>query len=203
MRRINKLAPLPNFNGNNYNGDCFYWGKQKRDIYFHGKYKDIYEKTRCKILIHEQNKLCGYTEIYINEPKKSHIDHYVKQEHNQHLKFDWDNYIVATKDDDFGARYKDNTYKIEKNEYSTIFNPISDDVETFFYYDEFGKIREDIGKIKKTIEVFNLNYKVLQERRKQLITLIQSYENTNLTKDDIKSFLQEYGFKSVVEQYCI
>ena len=195
MRKINKLTPLPHFNGDNYRR-CSTWQC------FHEKYKEIFEESRLHILIDEQKQQCGYTEIYINDERDSHIDHYIKQEHDKNLKFDWSNYIVATKDDDFGARYKDNTYKIQQNEYTLIFNPIVDNVEEHFYYDEFGKIREDEGKVKKTIEVFHLNHKLLIFKRKQLLSLIEYFQDDGLSNNEIKSQLETSGFKSIIEQYC-
>ncbi len=202
MRRIHKLTPLPHFNGDNYNRDCFLWNEKSGYISFHGKYKDIFEQTRLQILIDEQHQQCGYTEIYINNEKECHIDHYIKQEYNQNLRFNWNNYIVATKDNNFGANYKDNTYKITEDEYDLIFNPIIDNIENHFYYNEFGMIREDSGKVEKTITVFNLNNKYLKERRTKIINLIEIYKNGGLSSNDIQDTLEEYGFKSVVEQYC-
>jgi len=203
MRKINKLAALPHFNGNNYNNDCRIWSEKSGHISFHGKYKNIFIETRLQILIEEQFQQCGYTEIYIDNEEECHIDHYLKQEHNQNSIFDWNNLIVATKDNSFGANYKDNTYKINRNEYTLIFNPIIDNVENNFHYDELGMIREDLNKVKKTVEVFNLNVKYLRDRRKKIITLIDEFKNGGLSANDIKSTLKDYGFKSVVEQYCI
>ncbi len=196
MRKIHKLSPLAHFNGDNYKRDCRTWQ------YFHEKYKEVFEETRLQILVYEQKQQCGYTEIYINDERDSHIDHYIKQEHNQNLKFDWNNYIIATKDNIFGANYKDNTYKVQQNEYPLIFNPIVDNVEEYFYYNEFGRIREDEGKVKKTIEVFNLNHKLLRFKRKELINLIDYFKNDGLSNIEIKSQLEDYGFKSIINQYC-
>jgi len=202
MRKINKLTPLPHFNGNNYNGNCRIWEKKDGHITFHGNYHDIYEDTRWKILVDEQNQLCGYTELYIENFEESHIDHYKKRDHFSNLTFDWDNLIVATRDNNFGANYKDNIYKINKNEYSLIFNPVTDNVENHFYYNELGIIREDEDKVKKTIEVFNLNNNYLKARRKSIITMINNYKNSGLSTNEIREILIGSGFKSVVEQYC-
>jgi len=196
MRKIDKLTPLLHFNGDNYKKDCRTWQC------FHKKYKDVFEETRFQILVDEQKQQCGYTEIYVNDERDTHIDHYVKQEYNQSLKFDWNNYIVATKDNLFGANYKDNTYKIKQNEYPLIFNPIKDNVEEYFYYDELGMLREDEGKVKKTIEIFNLNHELLIFKRKQLISLIEYFKNDGLSSLEIKSQLEEFGFKSLINQYC-
>jgi len=202
MRKINKQTPLANFNGDNYNNDCTLWTCKRCDqITFHNKYKDIYEETRLQILTDEQNQLCGYTEIYINELEECHIDHYKKREFFSELTFDWDNLIVATKDDDFGANFKDNKYNsngIQKSEYTDIYNPVIDDIP--FEYDEFGAIIEEEGKIKKTIEVFNLNCESLKQRRKNIIITIQSLKKDGDEIDEIKSSLDDAGFLSVIEQ---
>ena len=199
MRKINKLTPLPNFNGSNYNHDCSLWAcKNCNQITFHNKYKNIYEDTRLQILVDEQNQLCGYTELYINELEESHIDHYIKREFDQNLTFDWNNLIVATKDNDFGANYKDNTYSIQRNDYSQIYNPVIDNV--VFKYNKWGEIIEETDRIKKTVEVFNLNYKPLADRRKSLIKLIEDYKQGGLSNQEIESTLNTYGFTSVLEQ---
>jgi len=199
MRKINKLTPLPNFNGSNYNNDCTLWTcKNCNQITFHNKYKEIYEETRWQILNEEQNQLCGYTEIYINKLEDCHIDHYIKREFVSRLTFDWDNLIVATKDSDFGANYKDNTYNIQQTEYSQIYNPVLDNIK--FQYDEFGAIIEEEGKIKKTVEVFNLNCKSLKKRRADIISIIRSLKNDGNANEDIKVSLKDVGFLSVVEQ---
>ncbi len=197
MRRINKLTPLPNFNGSNYNGNCTTW----KD--FHKLYKNIYEDSRWQILIDEQKQQCGYTELYIDNLEDSHIDHYEKRSLFPSLTFDWDNFIVATKDNNFGANYKDNNYNIQANEYVDIYNPVHDRVEDYFIYTEWGEIEEIPGKVKKTVDVFNLNDEYLQKRREKIIKLIDGYKKGGLPLSDIKSTLKEYGFKSIVEQYCV
>ena len=196
MRKINKLTPLPHFNGLNYKGSCLTWKG------FHNRYADIYQDTRWQIIIDEQFQQCGYTELYIENLEDSHIDHYKKREHFPNLTFDWSNLIVATKDNNFGANYKDSTYKIGVKEYPLIFNPIIDSVENNFYYDELGMIREDSGKVHKTVEVFNLNDEYLVQRRKKIINLIDNFKEGGLSLLEIKETLDDYGFKSVVNQYC-
>lgn len=199
MRKINKTTPMPHFNGDNYNNDCRLWTcRNCNNITFHNKYKKIYEETRLEILTDEQSQLCGYTEIYINELEECHIDHYKKREFFSELTFDWNNLIVATKDDDFGANFKDNSYKIQKEEYNEIYNPVWDDI--FFEYDQWGEIIEEEGKIQRTIEIFNLNCESLKRRRADIITTIQALRNEGEDLDDIKKSLEDSGFRSVLEQ---
>ena len=208
MRKINKLTPLPHFNRNNYNIDCKIWScKRCTNITFHSKYPDIYQDARWKILVDEQNQRCGYTELYIENFEESHIDHYKKREHFSNLTFAWDNLIVSIggkkqQNVPYGAHYKDSTYKIEENEYNSIFNPVIDNVENYFYYDQLGMIREDKGKVEKTVEIFNLNHRLLKFKRKQIIDMIYYFKEDGLSIDEIKNTLEDYGFKSVVEQYC-
>jgi uncharacterized protein (TIGR02646 family) len=196
MRKINKQTPLENFSGNRYK-DCSDWSC------FHDKYKDIYEEARLQILIDEQKCLCGYTEIYIDNDKNGHIDHFIKKSINQGLTFDWNNLIVATKDDNFGARFKDMQYNsngIQQSEYSEIFNPVNDDVK--FKYTEWGEIITDEGKTRKTVEVFNLNHESLKRRRKGLITTIRALKKeNNLSDEEIKNELDTSGFLSVIEYF--
>ena len=63
----------------------------------------------------EQNFQCAYTETDI-EPKSasSHIDHFRKQSIFPSLKFSWSNLLVSTNNESFGAKYKDNKFRIKK-----------------------------------------------------------------------------------------
>ena len=86
---------------------------------------------------------------------------------------------------------------------------MEDDVQGYFYYNEFGLIEpvetleEPIkSKVHKTVEVFNLKNPSLVERRKQLIRDIRSYQQVGLDNETIKNTLSSQGFKSLIEQYC-
>ena len=199
MRKINKGNPIPGFNGNNFNNSCNNWSD------FHRDHKDIFEESRSVILTDEQNQLCGYTEIYINELIYCHIDHYKKRSMFPELTFDWNNLIVATYDDHFGARYKDNKSGIQINDYNNIFNPVINNVENYFYYTTWGEIVPKYGisdsekdKVKKTIKVFNLNHNSLQDRRKNFISMISCYGE--MAKEDILTAIENSGFESVINQ---
>ncbi len=201
MRKINKLTPLAHFNGDNYHRICHTWQC------FHEKYPTVYQDAKWQILMDEQKQQCAYTEIYINNERDSHIDHYKKRDHFSNLTFDWNNLFVSIggqnlQNKPYGAHYKDNKYKIQQNEYPLIFNPIVDNEKGYFNYNEFGRIIENEEKVNKTIEVFNLNHELLIFKRKQLISLIEYFKNDGLSNLEIKTQLEDYGFKSVVEQYC-
>ena len=121
------------------------------------------------------------------------------------LTFDWNNLIVATKDSNFGANYKDNKSGIQKNNYGNIFNPVIDNVENYFDYTTWGEVtpKTAISEVEnqkaiKTIEVFNLNHNSLKDRRKNLISMIGSYGE--IAKIDILAALDKSGFKSVINQ---
>jgi uncharacterized protein (TIGR02646 family) len=195
MRKINKLTPLDGFDGNKFKKDCSDWDC------FHKKYKEDFEEARLQILTEEQNGLCGYTEIYINELEECHIDHYRKKSSSffPTLVFDWNNFVVATKDEDFGATFKDNHYNnngIQKDEYDEIYNPVDDNIP--FEYTEWGAIKENGGKIEKTVEVFNLNIESLKTRRADIIRSIKSYKD--LSDEEILIALETSGFLSVIEE---
>ena len=199
MRKINKRTPIPGFNGNNFNNSCNNWSD------FHEDHKDIFEESRSVILTDEQNQLCGYTEIYINDLKDCHIDHYKKKSMFPELTFEWNNLIVATKDSNFGANYKDNKSGIQKNDYGNIFNPVIDNVENYFDYTAWGEVTPKTTisemasqKAKKSIEVFNLNHKSLKDRRKNLIRMICCYRE--MAKEEILNVLENLGFVSVINQ---
>ena len=151
--------------------------------------------------------LCGYSEIILEEsPASSHIDHYYKRDLFPKKTYDWNNLIVSTIDEDFGGKYKDNTYKIGKGEYAQIFNPVVDDMSQFIEFSGNGEIVplkglevSTISKIKKTIEVFNLNCISLRNRRKNLISQLNDCKD--LPKEDLIKAFGSCGFISVVKWF--
>lgn len=199
LRKINKSNLILGFNGNNFNNSCNNWSD------FHKDYKDIYEESRLMILTDEQYKLCGYTEIYINDIEACHIDHYKKRNIFPQLTFDWNNLIVAKNGSDFGANYKDNKFSIRIDDYDNIFNPVIDNVENYFYYTLWGEVTPktaisniDNQKVNKTIKVFNLNHNSLKNRRKNLVRMISCYRD--MENKDILAAFKNSGFLSVINQ---
>lgn len=131
MRKINKGKPYAAFSEYIENKNPKEW-KEIGDL----KYD-----MRVYMLFYEQDCLCGYSEIPIEpENTESHIDHFVKQEYDSNKIFDWNNLIVSTIDEDFGGKYKDNTYKIKNSDYPHIFNPVIDDMSQFIEYSGNGEI---------------------------------------------------------------
>lgn len=203
MRKINKGEPLADFVNFAKRNPSANWKDFVETV------NDIYQKTRFQILTEEQDCLCGYSEILIESEEDSHIDHYLKRDFDARKTFNWDNLIVSDNNSAFGAKYKDNIYRIKRTEYGQIFNPVEDDIQKHFYYNEFGLIEpvdtleEHIkSKVYKTVEVFNLKNPSLIERRKQLIRDIRSYQQVGLDNETIKNTLSRQGFKSLIEQYC-
>lgn len=199
MRKINKGVHSTLFDNFVTNNSPTIWD----DIHTEGDPKDAYEETKLQILADEQSQLCGYTELPIKELRYCHIDHYRKRSMFPELIFDWNNLIVATNDDIFGARYKDAI--IENDDYNDIFNPVIDIVENYFNYTTWGEVtpktaisNEDNQKVKKTIEVFNLNHKSLKDRRKNLVSIISCYRE--MEKEDILAAFENSGFRSVIDQ---
>lgn len=200
MRRLKKGSPVQAFK------DCIRTDKPADWDAFSGGHRDVSQEVRLHILCEEQDSLCGYTELPIENPFKCEIDHFRKQDLFNALTFDWDNFVVATKDEVFGAKYKDNKSGITKAQYAQILNPVTDDAVHFFEYTVFGQIEPKHGLTKgekaladKTIEVFNLTHESLRVRRYELIRMIEYY--ADFPAEDIQDFLKDLGFKSVVEQY--
>ena len=65
---------------------------------------------------------------------------------------------MSTIDEDFGGKYKDNTYKIEKDEYAQIFNPVVDDMSQFIEFSGNGEIVPLKGLEVSTISKIKKNY---------------------------------------------
>lgn len=174
------------------------------------KWEEIISLTydmRLYMLCNEQDCLCGYSEIPLEaESSSSHVDHYYKRNLFPQKTFDWKNLIVSTVDEDFGGKYKDNTYEIKANEYALIFNPVADDMSQYIRYLGNGKMIPIDGlsqnitdKVEKTIEVFNLNCPSLKERRKVLLASLDSC--SELPKDEIRDTFSQSGFISVLNWF--
>ena len=198
MRRINKGVPFDDF--------VKYLDKHKPS-----KWEELNGKLRYNmrlhILLYEQDCLCGYSEIPLDaENTSSHIDHFVKRDYDHSKIFDWDNLVVSAIDEDYGGKYKDNTYKIKQNEYAQIFNPTKDDMGQYIEYLRDGRIAPRDGiqdaindKILKTIEVFNLNCISLKNRRKQLLIELDSC--SGLPKEELKHTFEKNGFISLINWF--
>lgn len=201
MRKINKGTPPESF--------ISLLASRKKPANwdeFHKKNKDIFHECRENILLFEQDCLCGYTELPIQEITDTHIDHYVKKSINPTYCFDWNNFIVATKDNSFGACFKDTNHCKCMSDYLAILNPVTDDCCSYFEYNSFGKIKarngldkKDKEKAEKTIEVFNLNHESLEERRQDIIIQFNSYLKGGLPPKEIQKALSSNGFRSVLE----
>ena len=198
MRRINKGVPFDDF--------VKYLDKHKPSNWeeLNG---ELRYNMRLHILLYEQDCLCGYSEIPLDaENTSSHIDHFVKRDYDHSKIFDWDNLVVSAIDEDYGGKYKDNTYKIKQNEYAQIFNPTKDDMGQYIEYLRDGRIAPRDGiqdaindKILKTIEVFNLNCRSLKNRRKQLLIELDSC--SGLPKEELKHTFEKNGFISLINWF--
>lgn len=168
-------------------------------------YHNIYQSVRI-ILEEDQKHLSGYTELPLKA--KTHIDHFLKKDLFPQNSFDWFNYVVDDRCNDYGADYKDAHIK-HKQDNAKLVNPISENPQNFFTYQASGEMiaRADISDGDKeraifTIDSFNLNYRLLIKKRSDLLSIIQSYEQGGLGKEEIYDSLQKQGLTSFVE-FCI
>ena len=198
MRKINKGEPLAEFSKFLLRYTPSRWEELNGELRYN---------IRLHILLYEQDCLCGYSEIPLDEENtSSHIDHFVKRDYDHSKIFDWDNLVVSAIDEDYGGKYKDNTYKIKQNEYAQIFNPTKDDMGQYIEYLRDGRIAPRDGiqdaindKILKTIEVFNLNCISLKNRRKQLLIELDSC--SGLPKEELKHTFEKNGFISLINWF--
>jgi uncharacterized protein (TIGR02646 family) len=152
--------------------------------------KGLGKEVREYILYVEQNYQCAYTEVNISSDKlSSHIDHYRKRDIFSNFIFKWNNLLVASNSELYGAKYKDKIINIgNQSIYELLLNPSIDNPKDYFYYALTGEIAPkssdkasvEYKKAEITIDVFNLNHKSLVNRRKttviNIITLMMQYE---------------------------
>lgn len=196
MRKINKGKPIPSFT-------------EFLNLHHPTRWEDAKNMScvwREYILNQEQYQLSGYTEKPLRAAK-SHIDHFRKQSLFNTIAFifDWNNLIVDSIDETYGAKYKDNVVKTSK-ENEKLINPVTEDASRFFKYQINGKIdvadglcKKDIGRAEYTISAFNLNESSLVERRRNIMNIIIDSYN-DLDDEAILEALKAEGFTSVVEQ---
>lgn len=196
MRRIDKGAPMPEFTQfvHTQHPVCWEDAAGVRSIW------------REYMLSHEQDNLSGYTELYIACPNQTHIDHFKKRSLFGNLVFCWENFVVDSQDDGYGARYKDShIHSIEDNQ--RLIDPVKEDASRYFQYEITGKMvpanglsDDDAKRAQFTIDMFNLNEGSLKERRRIILNIdLQSYDG--LSDEEVMQCLQKLGFPSVVEQW--
>jgi len=153
----------------------------------------------------EQNFQCAYTEVDIDETNySSHIDHFRKQSLFPGYKFAWTNLFISTNNEYYGAKFKDNSYKIRVSDYQYLINPAIENPREYFDYSFSGEIlikSKDIDslnyiKAKITIEVFNLNENSLVQQRQTVVKQILAYYK-QLSVDEIKNIIGR--FDSLIE----
>ena len=156
--------------------------------------------------VSEQNFQCAYTEIDIEEnANSSHIDHFRKQSIFPTLRFDWSNLFASTNNEYYGAKHKDNTYKIQQDEFQFLINPSIENPNIFFKYSFTGEILikavdENSTEYKKALltrEVFNLNERSLVEQRQTVVKTVKLYFDQQFAIDVIKIHIGK--FDSLVE----
>lgn len=195
MLKINKGEPIPEFVS---------WVKKNKTTNWEDLPATISFNVRSHILKNEQDDLCGYTELPLTMDN-SHIDHFRKRNGMgfEKLTFDWNNFIVASIDDDFGAKYKDGRKsKLTKEDYNIIFNPVECGMDSFVQYETDGMmtpIDKNNQRVRRTIEVFNLNDSKLKKERKKILLSVDSCYKGGMNDDEIRSWLKKEGFPSVVE----
>ena len=146
--------------------------------------KGLGKEIREYILLVEQNYQCAYTEVNIfSDRLSSHIDHFKKRDLFNNLTFNWNNLLVASNNEFYGAKHKDKIVNIGNQAiYNQLLNPSVDDPKDYFYYSLTGEISPksidkhsvSYKKAKITIDVFNLNHKSLVNRRKTVVVNISA-----------------------------
>jgi len=145
--------------------------------------KNIRFRLRKDILKSEQNGVCAYCEQSITSDKESsNIDHFRTRNLFPELTLEYDNLVVSCNSNNRCSNHKDNNIKI-KNEYDNIVNPVKENPEEFFEFLPTGEILPKNERAEKTIEVFNLNHKSLQQRREGIAKTLMYLGN--MTIEDI------------------
>lgn len=196
MRKINRSSPSVEFSKWVANNRTAKWGDFVKNA------NDLYLDVR-DLLKQDQDGVSGYTEKPLNNV---HIDHFKTRNLFSKSTFDWYNLIVDERDESrFGSGVKDTIVK--KKDYNIIINPILDDPHYFFTYSSNGEIiprpslnYSEKARAERTIELFNLNDKVLVDCRMEIIRCF-SYVNDVYTIDQMENDYNAMGFYSLYDFY--
>jgi len=147
----------------------------------------------------EQFNVDAYTQQKLNNGTE-HIDHFKKRAHFPQLCFDYENLFVANHNAAYGASYKDNT--IKKEDYEAIYNPALYMHKFQFSFDgSISPLNENDKKAEKTIEVFNLDDKVLKRRRQAIFRNAKNMSSQYKLDEILKLFKFEFhsGIKHLLQ----
>lgn len=205
MRHITKGKPIPEFVSFLEKGPHTNW----EAIHDKDKFPGLYRKCRDQILIEEQDCMSGYTEMPLDSEGDIHIDHFRKK--GMHWKpnqtFNWDNFIVDSRDDTYGACHKDKRIS-NFADYDKLINPVEEDPHDYFTYLSNGMIvpkdglsEEDVVKAEFTRDSFNLQCNFLCTKRLSIMRMVESCLSS-LTREEILTALSAQGFTSVIEYVC-
>ena len=155
---------------------------------------EIRARMRAFILDEEQRGQCAYTELTLSDsPDSSHIDHFKKQSDRFFPKnrFDWNNLLVSTNNENYGAKWKDKT--IRKKDYNKLVNPTNESPNEYLYFSATGHVEQknDSPKGHFTIDTFNLNHPALIEQRKIVANTV-SQMSTQFSEDELVTLIGKF-----------
>lgn len=175
----------------------------------HCGWKSLYEEDEplfrrvCDILAKDQLGLSGYTEEPLRDGSR-HVDHFLKREYYPESTFDWQNLIIDSNSEEYGAKRKDR--RVTKADNARLINPVAEDPHAYFRYQADGRIAprcglcdKDVERAKLTIDAFGLNEAYLVRRRGEILRIIASYEDCGFGFEAAKEALANMGFPSVCE----
>jgi uncharacterized protein (TIGR02646 family) len=152
-------------------------------------------------MVSEQNFQCAYTEIDIEEnANSSHIDHFHKQSIFPALRFEWSNLFTSTNNTYYGAKHKDNTYRLQQEDFQYLINPSIENPNDYFKYSFTGEIlikvndenSSEYKKAKLTKDAFNLNERSLVEQRQTVAKIVKIYFEQQFAIDEIKMHIGKF-----------
>ena len=154
------------------------------------------------MLENEQNYYCPYCERSVSGTNHdAHIEHIKPRDLFPQFFQEYNNMIISCIDNNTCGMYKSRYF----NE-SLFINPVVDDPNKYFCFNiASGEVipkcedKESINykKAKYTIELLNLNYSKIRDARKNLIDMLQYYDN-----ESIQWLLEEnHNFPSLIKYF--
>jgi uncharacterized protein (TIGR02646 family) len=148
-------------------------------------------------LIAEQNQMCCYCEVKIeNNGTSSHIEHLKDRKNFPKEMFNYDNLLASCQFTDSCGHKKGTGY------FYGFVSPLDPNCQNRFTYTRDGRIipvNENDTNAEKTIKVLGLNCRRLKDRRRTIIKTLEN-ENQEYKQKSLTNFLDWYGgFYTVIE----
>jgi uncharacterized protein (TIGR02646 family) len=157
---------------------------------------EVYLELRSTLTC-QQNRMCCYCEIALNEDANAHVEHLRNQQNHRGERYDFDNLLASCQYTDSCGHKKGNDY------FADMVTPLDNDCQSRFTYTGNGRIipsDESDTHSQITIDMLGLNCRRLKDRRKSIIKTLEVVHDTDYLQLSLNNCVEWYcGFHTLIE----